>query len=607
MIEFIVTSSVLIMVVITLRYLFGGKISRRLQYALWGLVLLRLLMPFSLFGSQLSIMNLFDTAGTANTAPGMQVYPDMIGNTDKTPAAAGNGVVYDIQGADGNNQQKISDFADTVPMRLLGTIWLIGSIAAGLWFIGTNLIFCRRLIKTREMHSASACGLPVYTAKNLISPCLFGILHPAIYLTPKAAENEDSTRYVLAHERCHYRHGDHIWPILRGLCLTVWWWNPLVWAAAILSRTDSELACDESVIRQIGEDNRLGYGRTLVDMIAVKKEPGRIMCAATAMSCGKRGIKARLSMIIRKPKTFIPAVVAVLLIAAVCVGCTFTGAQGAADPSADKTGENAVAPSYAQQLFEGRNPYIGDASADSSLLKDMAISEKLGSYTIELDTQKEPYVLRLIFSDEVTDVGTLNSTMNNNAMLLLALIDNVSEIQWKYTYVDKTAGGSGEFTGALTKADAAAALNGKDIKSYGKSAAEVQSLLDWLETESDTVIKYSLIKLGKNGTVLNGASPLSSDGIRLAEDIIKDYMVKSAAWSDVDIKSLDECYVIFARHFDSTITSYYAFLKDGHAFLQIGLDGQYSRIDDGLYEKLVGLANNGASAAGVDVSARGDL
>lgn len=328
--EWAVTSSVLVAVVIALRFLFRRKISRRLQYALWGLVLLRLLMPFSLFGSAFSVMNAMPDSHIGEK----QVY---VLPVSRQPAGEASGVFPDHDRITDTNSfgyavlsedgEHITRYADKMSIsRILTLVWLTGSIAVCLWFMGANLLFFKRLRNTRKPHSISDCRLPVYVTGHVASPCLFGIIRPAVYLTPKAAASADSIRHVLAHELCHYRHGDHIWSMFRCLCLAVWWWNPLVWAAAILSRTDSELACDEAAVKMIGQEKRLSYGRTLVDMIAVRKAPG-LMYAATTMVSGKRGIKERLNMIIKKPKTVIAVAVAVLLIAAVSAGCTFTGAE----------------------------------------------------------------------------------------------------------------------------------------------------------------------------------------------------------------------------------------------------------------------------------------
>ncbi len=324
MIETAITSSVLIAIIIGIRFLFSGKISRRLQYALWGLVLLRLCLPFALFSSPMSVMNAFG-AKAAAIEPNTQYAEANI-----IPQAAVNATVAGVQANESVISKENVRIKESLTVeQILRLVWIGGSIALGLWFAAANLRFYRAVIKTRQSYLID-CELPVYVAEGIASPCMFGLLRPSIYLTAKAVKNEESTRFALEHELCHYRHGDHIWSILRVLCLIAYWWNPLVWAAALLSKSDSEMACDEAVISRIGKDNRLSYGYVLVDMIAQRNgKAAGLCCVATTMVSGKRSIEGRLNMIVKNPKTFLPAMVAVLMIVAVCVIGTFTGAKAA--------------------------------------------------------------------------------------------------------------------------------------------------------------------------------------------------------------------------------------------------------------------------------------
>ena len=100
-----------------------------------------------------------------------------------------------------------------------------------------NIAFGISLRRNRRELDLDA-PLKVYAAKNISSPCLFGLFRPAVYVNEKAAENEASLRFVIAHEYCHYRHGDMFWSLLRCILLSVYWFNPIVWAAAYLSKRD---------------------------------------------------------------------------------------------------------------------------------------------------------------------------------------------------------------------------------------------------------------------------------------------------------------------------------------------------------------------------------
>ncbi|REG04795.1 uncharacterized protein DUF4825 [Pelolinea submarina] len=180
------------------------------------------------------------------------------------------------------------------------------------------------------------------------------------------------------------------------------------------------------------------------------------------------------SMIGKKQGRFV-----VLLVLLACVGCvsgSLQTDQGSSGEITDNTG-------FAQMLAGKRNPFVGDASADGALLEALNISEDLGAYTFELQTDEEPYTLRILFTDNVTDPAALGQEMRKNAVLLLALIDNVSEVQWQYTAGVSSDIEENQIKESLTL-DQINALLGGDVKTYGQTAEKVQSLLDWLDKNS---------------------------------------------------------------------------------------------------------------------------
>ena len=338
MLEWILSSAALCALVIGLRYLLRGKIGLWLQYALWGLVLLRLLLPVSFGSSRLSLMNaLPGEKELLPAAPAVYTMPDA-GSSDPLPASApipaSPGTLAstprtEAQPAPAAPGTETAAEPGKAPLdtgRLLKLLWFAGSAACLLWFAGVNLRFALRLRRSRKPFSgAEDFPLPVYVTAAAETPCLFGLFRPAVYLPPEAAE-DPSLDHILAHEYTHFRHGDQAWSLLRSLAVALHWFDPLAWWAAFLSRRDGELACDEGTLRRLGEEERTAYGMTLLRMTCSSRPA--LFRAATTMTGSRAGLKERIRLIAQKPRTAAFTLAAVILIAALALGCTFTGAKG---------------------------------------------------------------------------------------------------------------------------------------------------------------------------------------------------------------------------------------------------------------------------------------
>lgn len=350
MTEWIISSTVLMLIVIGLRTVLKGRISLGLQYALWLLVLVRLLVPVNFTQSALSIHRAAD-------APAVQAIADIAGYQSPVQsfdeAYAEVVAKYEADGVDVDSlsgsdlealeyeayeQMKADVSIGEQLANVLMVIWIIGMGVTALCLVGSNLRFALGLRRSRREIPRPGCPLRVYVTEAVDTPCLFGPVKPAIYLTAGAPWDEKAMEHILTHELTHYRHGDHIWAVLRCVCLVLHWYNPLVWVCAGLSRRDGELACDEASIRTLGEDRRTEYGRTLIEMTC-QKPGGMAGLAATTMVCSKKSLRERIQLLARHPKTAAYTLVLVILVAALAVGCTFTDAPDAADPTEPTTVE----------------------------------------------------------------------------------------------------------------------------------------------------------------------------------------------------------------------------------------------------------------------------
>lgn len=335
--EILLTSSALILALLALRQLFRRTVSRRMQYALWLLVLVRLLVPVNV-GTLAH--NVLSAAAPVQTVVEERLDTPVLyvqDGTERRPAQLLPG-----KESQGGPQSPPSDAAQSAPAdeyytvtpayrtvtlsEALTYVWYAGMAGVGAWFLFTNLRFARALRKARTPYRVEGCRYPVYLVSALPSPCLFGVLRPAVYLNEKALQSPDALRFVLAHEQTHARHLDPLWSLLRGVCLTVYWFDPLVWLAAVLSREDCELACDEGTLHALGADERTAYGKTLLALVPVCDKPQNPLLGATTMTSGKRSLKERITRIAENRQAKAAAVFAVVALAALVCAVSFTGA-----------------------------------------------------------------------------------------------------------------------------------------------------------------------------------------------------------------------------------------------------------------------------------------
>ncbi|MBE6949767.1 MAG: M56 family metallopeptidase [Ruminococcaceae bacterium] len=338
--EWILSSSILIGAVLLGRLLLRGRISLRLQYGLWLVVLLRLLLPVQIFTSDFGAGSVAQEVDIS--APVRQVYTAARSDDYQIEYdAAYQQVVLEYEA---RNQTIAPDDIDKIAYtrvqqsreldltKLLRGLWLAGMVVMTSVIAFCNVHLGLRLKRRRWEVSAADSLLPVYVTEVVPTPCIFGLFRPAIYLTPEAAKDEQVRSHVLAHELTHYRHLDHIWSVLRSVCLVLHWYNPLVWIAARVSRADAELACDEGALARLGEEHRADYGRTLIGLTCAD-HGGSMFVTATTMTGSAGSIRERIKLLMARPRNTILTLTAVILIGALIVGCTFSTAPETTEPT----------------------------------------------------------------------------------------------------------------------------------------------------------------------------------------------------------------------------------------------------------------------------------
>lgn len=321
MTETFISSSVLILLIIILRRILRKRVPNRVIYSLWLIVAIRLMISCGLPESTVSVMNFrkYKTEKViASPVASETESPDIItesyiseNNIDKIEKT--DIIFPDSTGAYGNT----SDMHD-----FLAVIRVIGMFMFLIWFSAVNIMFYIKLRRSRIRYEIK-CGIPVYVTDDTDSPCIFGIFKPSIYLSKSALEQKNSIDYIISHEICHYKHCDLIWSVLRCILVSVWWFNPLVWVGAYLSKQDCECACDESVMKNLSCEQRIEYGRILLSLVNVKR-PKILGNISTSMTSDGKRLKERIILIAENPRKSVTAQVIMTIAILMASVCTFT-------------------------------------------------------------------------------------------------------------------------------------------------------------------------------------------------------------------------------------------------------------------------------------------
>ena len=257
------------------------KLPRWISCLLWALAAVRLVMPFSL-ESKMSLVPQQIAAPT-------QITPIIANIPISQPA---------VQAAAPAAAQHVSW------QELLPVLWLMGGAIMAIYALVSYI----RILKRVQV--SIRVGDKLYLCDQVRSPFILGIFRPRIYLPSDM--DKATTQLVLSHERAHLRRGDHLWKPLGYALLSIYWFNPLCWAAYILFCRDIEQACDEAVVKDMQPWEKKAYSTALLQCSL----PGHAI-AACPLAFGEVGVKQRIRGILnyRKPRFWVIALSAVLCVA----------------------------------------------------------------------------------------------------------------------------------------------------------------------------------------------------------------------------------------------------------------------------------------------------
>ena len=256
------TASIVIIFVICIRQFMKGA-PKIFSYALWGIVLLRLLVPVSIESSM-------------SFVPQRTEFSSMVELNEQLPE-----IQFEMPQDRADNEWHRENTAPGEPLvQTYRSLDAETYLTFG-WLMGIAAMLIYSLISYGKLKRKVRVVIPlekgIYIADDIDTPFVMGFFRPQIYLPGTLDQTEQ--KYIIAHEKHHIHRGDHIFKALGFLALTIHWFNPFVWAAFILSGRDMEMSCDEAVIRKLGEDVRAEYSASLLNLAT-----GRRMFSGTPLA-----------------------------------------------------------------------------------------------------------------------------------------------------------------------------------------------------------------------------------------------------------------------------------------------------------------------------------
>ena len=334
-----ISASWLVLAVLILRFVLK-KAPKWVNVLLWGIVAVRLICPFTI---ESSVSLIPDSVGSGELVSEWMddyiddidihhpdsVYYDAAIGAGREPISDGEGGYYVVTKHDQLGEP--ATIENTV-IPVLSIVWVTGMAILALYTV-ISYLRLRRKVDTAVRYKDN-----IFQSENVNSPFVLGIIKPRIYLPFNM--NGQNLEHVVAHEQAHIRRKDHWWKPLGFLLLTIHWFNPLMWLAYVLLCRDIELACDEKVIKELGNEQRADYTQALVACSV-----NRRMIAACPLAFGEVGVKERMKSVMNYKKPAFWIIILSVIACVIVAVCFLT------NPKQDSYTLRIVVPAGSQEEF----------------------------------------------------------------------------------------------------------------------------------------------------------------------------------------------------------------------------------------------------------------
>lgn len=334
--------------ILLFRFIFKNRISSKLQYLMWWLLILRLLMPVTPdiglhFNLQDMLLKQAHQAELPTPAPVLDVAPASVPNTQSSYESVAPAVQPDTDVAP---SQHVNPAKSTDWYSIVFVVWLLGAIGFLGWLIFVKLRYYESLqhlmaggprevyeLYDRYCKELGVKPLPLWIVNKSMSPGIAFFGEPVLLVPLSLCGDESRLRFALLHELTHKKRGDHYMTLLLNILRAVYWFDPVVHFAFSELRSDMESACDSDVLAYIGHEQKRGYLTVILDMFSYDTEPILGMSQIRSKRMAKRRMKGAF-MKSRTSPAFRAITLCIALIMSLC--CFTTACQSA--PEKDTPG-----------------------------------------------------------------------------------------------------------------------------------------------------------------------------------------------------------------------------------------------------------------------------